>query len=355
MASKESHLKLSCVLLTMIAIVAGLAFDSRSQTAAQTRKSTGQERSNKNGSDKSRSPAKQGSQDDSNKQQTKERKPLLGSDFGNKYGGLVYHQGKNFEVKCDIYVPDGEGPFPAILCVHGGAWRSGAKWHMIRHAWRLVKADFVVVAINYRHAPKYKFPAQVYDVKAAVRWMRVNHGKYKIDPDNIGAFGYSAGGHLVALLGTTDRDDGLEGNVPIREMKISTRISAVMAGSAPCEFSWVDKNSRVLSYWMGDSRANVPEKYAKATALNYVTDDDPPFLFFHGENDRVVPPSTTQKMHQQLLAKGVSSERKVFSGFEHMTMFSNMDTVDLAIDFFNKNLRKSTNKSSPANSKNKSP
>ena len=88
-----------------------------------------------------------------------------------KRGGIVYRTIGDIELKCDAYVPDGAGPFPAVLAVHGGAWRSGAKWHMIRHARKLAAAGFVVVAINYRHAPSHRFPSQIEDCQAALHWM----------------------------------------------------------------------------------------------------------------------------------------------------------------------------------------
>ncbi len=266
--------------------------------------------------------------------------PLLGSEHGIKKGGIVYATGKgvddkDYELKLDVYIPNGDGPFPMVLAVHGGAWRAGAKWHLIRHAWKFVENGYGVVAINYRHAPNYKFPAQIHDVKAAVRWMRKHHKKYKIDPDRIVAYGYSAGGHLVSLLGTTDSNDGLEGPVAKEDRKISTRVRAVVAGGAPCEFSWLDLNSRTLHYWMGKTRAEDPKRWKRASPTTYITKDDPPFFFMHGADDSVVPKSSSQKMHSALLAAKVSSRHKVYKGYAHLSLFSNTDTVDEMVKFFN--------------------
>ena len=270
--------------------------------------------------------------------------PLLGSEHGTKKGGIVYSSGQNkkgekYELKLDVYMPNGKGPHPTVLAVHGGAWRSGAKWHMIRHAWRFVEKGYCVVAINYRHAPNYKFPAQIHDVKSAVRWMRVNHKDYKIDPDQIVAFGYSAGGHLVSLLGTTDSDDGLEGFVDEDEKKISTRVRAVAAGGAPCEFTWIAPNARTLHYWMGKTRKQDPELWKRASPISFATKDDPPFLFLHGELDTVVPGSTSKKMHEALEEVKVSSTRKVYKGHAHISLFSNLEIVDDMTEFFDKVLK----------------
>ena len=286
--------------------------------------------------------------------QNKKPRKFIGSNDGYKKGGLVYStyknaEGEELELKCDVYVPNGDGPFPTIIAVHGGAWRSGAKWHMMRHAWKFVKADFVVVAINYRHAPKYKFPAQIHDVKAAVRWMRQNHKKYKIDKEQIVAFGYSAGGHLVSLLATTDPEDGLEGTIPEAQKGISTRVKAVVAGGAPCEFSWIDEDSWSLNYWMGSTRNRAPEKWKRASPINHISKDDPPFWFFHGTRDQVVPASSTEKMNEALEKAGIETSRKEYPGYGHFSMFSNIETVDIAVEFYNKILdRKSAKPSDPS-------
>ena len=118
----------------------------------------------------------------------------------------------------DVYRPRGAGPFPGMLVVHGGAWRMGARADLATIANGLAEHGYTAVAIDYRLAPTYKFPAQIYDCQAAVRWMRSHASELKIDPTRIGGFGYSAGGHLVALLGTLDekelREPGIPANAP---------------------------------------------------------------------------------------------------------------------------------------------
>ncbi len=256
-----------------------------------------------------------------------------------KRGGVVYRKGEDFQLTCDVYIPHGDGPFPAVLAVHGGAWRGGTKLHWFRHARKIARAGYVVVAINYRHAPKYKFPAQIHDCKAAVRWMRKNANDYKIDVQRIGGVGYSAGGHLVSLLGTTDVKDRLEGTVPDDEASISTRLQAVVAGAAPCEFGWVDENSFTLAYWLGNSPKNDPQVYVKASPINYISADDPPFYFFQGSADRVVPTSCSEKMHRALLDQGIESELKVWKGYGHFGLFSKLDAIDPAVEFLNHHLK----------------
>ena len=243
------------------------------------------------------------------------------------------------QLKCDIYTPQGEGPFPAILAVHGGAWRQGTKFAMLRHAWKMAQSGYVVVSINYRHAPKHPFPAQIHDCKHAIRWMRSNAEKYKIDPERIGAFGYSAGGHLVSLLGTSDKEDGLEGPVEKEFEKFDTRVKAVAAGGAPCEFSWLDKDSKTLSYWLGGSRDQKPETYRAASPTTFVSADDPAFFFFHGDSDLLVPASSPQALHDLLEKAGVKSEFHTAKKGGHLGTFTDIRWMEQAIVFFDKHLK----------------
>ena len=257
-----------------------------------------------------------------------------------KFGGIEYAAGENYRLTLDVYVPEGTGPHPAILAVHGGAWRSGSKFVWFRHARKLARAGFVVVAINYRKAPMFQFPAQVHDCKAAIRWMRKHCGEYKIDPDQIGAIGYSAGGHLAAMLGTTDPQDGLEGDSTPEDRQISTRLQAVASGGAVCEFSWIDEKSKALCYWLGKSRGDAPEVYNRASPTSYITPDDPPFYFFHGGKDWVVPDSSPRTMHAQLQKKSVNSKYDQYDEMGHMALFSHIEAMDPVIDFFNRTLKR---------------
>lgn len=255
-----------------------------------------------------------------------------------KHGGIEYTSGEDYRLTLDVYVPEGEGPFPTVLCVHGGSWRSGTKLNWIRHAWKIAGRGFVVVAINYRHAPKHPFPAQVHDCKSAVRWIRANADQYKIDPEKLCGLGYSAGGHLVSLLGTTEPNDGLEGEIPEGQEKLSTRLQVVAAGGAPCEFSWIDEKSRALVFWLGGTRGRKPDWYRKASPTTYISKDDPPFYFFHGETDWVVPKESSKKMHEQLQAAEVVSIYKQYESYGHFALFSYTDALDPVLDFFEQQL-----------------
>ena len=257
----------------------------------------------------------------------------------NKRGGVVYRKTDRYELKCDLYIPEGEGPYPAILAVHGGAWRQGTKFALLRHAWVMAQAGYVVVAINYRHAPEYPFPSQVHDCKHAVRWMKANASRFKIDAERIGAFGYSAGGHLVSMLGTSDPSAGLEGPIESGLERFDSRVNAVVAGGAPCEFSWISEDSPALNYWLGGTRKEQTQRFAAASPTTYVSSDDPPFFFYHGDSDLLVPVESTVKMHKLLLKSNVSSEHCTARNSGHLGTFSDLKWMEKAIAFFDANLK----------------
>ena len=133
---------------------------------------------------------------------------------------------------------------------------------------RLVEHGYVACSIDYRLAPKHPFPAQIDDCKAAVRWLRCHAKEFKMDAARIGGYGYSAGGQLVALLGVTDRNDGLEGPDATADSP-STRLQCVVAGGAPCDFRSMPADSIGLAYWLGGSRAEKPLAYQQASPLQF--------------------------------------------------------------------------------------
>src|SRR6476469_216257 len=110
---------------------------------------------------------------------------------------IEYSNPDNQHLQVDLARPDGEGPYPAVVCIHGGGFRAGNRQSYDGLIKKLAKNGYVAITVEYRLAPKYPFPAAIYDVKAAVRWLRANATKYHVDPNRIGATGDSAGGHLV--------------------------------------------------------------------------------------------------------------------------------------------------------------
>ena len=219
-------------------------------------------------------------------------------EFDAKYG-QTYIERETGPLKADLYIPRDNGPFiPACWSSTAapGRWALGPSCRASHKCWP--KQGFTAVAISYRLAPQSKFPAQIEDCKAAVRWMRDHAADLKIDPARIGGFGYSAGAQLVALLGTTDADDGLEG-IDEPEKATSTRLQAVVGGGTPCDFRAMPLDERFLGFWLGGTRREVPEQYRLASPAAFVSADDPPMFFFHGEKDELVPLFSPQGMCEQ--------------------------------------------------------
>ena len=252
----------------------------------------------------------------------------------------VYVERDSGPLKTDLYVPQGDGPFPAMIVVHGGAWATGTKAQLAGVAQALAKLGYTTAAISYRLAPQNPFPAQIYDCQAAVRWLRTNAEKYKVDPDRVGGYGYSAGGHLVALLGALDDDDFREPDLPADAP--SARLQVVVAGGAPCDFRMLAADSKRLAYWLGGTPAERPDAYEQASPNNYVTSDDPPMFFFHGGADEIVPIRSPQRMVARLKAAGVPVQYHEVPEAGHMGAAADRATMLEALAFVERNLKAKT-------------
>jgi acetyl esterase/lipase len=252
--------------------------------------------------------------------------------------GVAYVERESGPLKADVYVPRGDGPFPGVLVVHGGAWRMGTRAQLAGIAHILAEHGLTAVAISYRLAPEFKFPAQIEDCKAAVRWMRAESAKWKIDPEHIGGFGYSAGAHLVSLLGTTSVEHGLEG-VDHPEEQPSTRLQAVAAGGAPCDFRLIPPTVDGLAFWLGGTSGDAPDQYRLASPAAFISADDPPFFFFHGEGDQLVPLVSPTLMRMALEAAGVSAELYVAPKLGHIACAADTESITRAVMFLETHLK----------------
>lgn len=237
------------------------------------------------------------------------------------------------ELLLDALIPEGDGPHPAVLVVHGGAWKSGNRKQLRSYADSLAKRGFVCFAIDYRLAPADKFPAQIDDCREAVKWIRQHSAEYKVDPDKLGAIGYSAGGHLVCLLGTTgEAPSESNGNV-------DTRLQAVVAGGAPTDFRVMVDDGRWAEYWMGGNLKTVPDKFLKASAAAFVDKNDPPIFFFNGTADELVPLAWSKSCHDALKACGVKSELHTIEGAGHLQAAMNPKALEKAYTFLQHELQ----------------
>ncbi len=239
--------------------------------------------------------------------------------------------------RLDLYLPEKTShPLPVIVWVHGGGWQRGDKAGS--PAIPFVTQGFAVAAINYRFSQHAVFPAQIHDCKAAIRWLRANAARYGLDPDHIGAGGGSAGGHLVALLGTTAGIRELEG--PGGNENQSSRVQAVVDWYGPTDFLTIGVKDTRTSLLGGDPQAN-PDKAKKASPMSYVSRDAAPFLIMHGDKDTTVPISQSETFAEALKKAGADVTFVVVKGAGHGgPLFRSPENMKRIADFFAKHLAK---------------
>lgn len=216
-----------------------------------------------------------------------------------------------------VYQPEGPGPHPAVLLSHGGGWRSFSPDTIAGTAEYMAERGFVVVNIEHRFAPEYRFPAQLHDVQQAMHWVHDNAGRLAIDPENIGALGFSAGAHLLSLMALVAGQGG-----PLDEQYggLRTRPSAVVAGAAPTDLRKWQEGLLVESF-IGDTQAEMPDAYAKASPVVHVHTDAPPFFIFHGTWDNLVPVDHATDFHEALQEAGITTELYLQHLRGHYTSF----------------------------------
>jgi acetyl esterase/lipase len=243
--------------------------------------------------------------------------------------------------------PKTPGPLPVVCYIHGGAWQAGDKSAGLPMVAGLAASgDYAGVSVGYRLSGEATWPAQVHDVKAAIRWVRANAAKYHFDPDKIAVAGGSAGGHLVALLGTSGGVDSLEGDLgPYRGT--SSRVTCVVDQFGPSELLAMGDYPSQLKHNAPDSPESKlvggPVQERKETAraaspITYVSKDDPPFLIIHGDADQVVPYNQSERLHAALKTAGVESTLITVKGGGHGG-FRNPEIQRLTRVFLNEHLR----------------
>lgn len=246
---------------------------------------------------------------------------------------IVYSKVGDRELLLDAFVPKREGDLPAVLVVHGGAWRSGNRQQLRTYAKELAKRGIVCFAIDYRLAPEHKFPAQIEDCREAVKWIRANATEFKVDTERLGAIGYSAGGHLVCLLATT-------GEKPKEENgNVDTRIKAAAAGGAPTDFRSFPDNGKWAEYWMGGDLRTCPDLFREASATAFVDKEDAPVFFFNGTVDKVVPIAWSQSCYEALKSIGVKTEMHTIEGAGHMEAARDVAALEKAFAFLEAELK----------------
>ncbi|MBL8111829.1 MAG: alpha/beta hydrolase [Acidobacteria bacterium] len=241
--------------------------------------------------------------------------------------GIEYGRAGSTPLLLDLYVPDGPGPFPVIVWIHGGGWSGGtrsldANGPIVRQTTR----GYALASLDYRLSGQARFPAQIEDVKAGLRWLRKEAATHRLDASRLAVWGSSAGGHLVALLGTSGGVADLAGTLnPGQNDRVTCVVDwfgpsnfVTMAGqSLPCSTIDHSAASSPEGQLLGCAPPSCPETARRASPVTYVSPDDPPFLIVHGTNDCTVPPGQSQELHDALRAAGVDSTLVLIPGAGH--------------------------------------
>ncbi len=232
---------------------------------------------------------------------------------------VVYGTVGDAKLLLDVYRPTTPGPHPAVIAIHGGAWRTGDKSMHRRLGDLLAGGGVACFAVDYRLAPKYKWPAQALDVAQAVRWVRAHAKQYDVDPERLAAWGESAGGHLSLMLGTMKPGDYQEPDDP--NNALSARVQCVADFYGPADFTVADKWPRMivigLEGFIGASPKVDPGKWADASPVTHVTADAAPTIIIQGDADRLNPPQQSQTMKAALDKAGVEDQIVIVKGAGH--------------------------------------
>ncbi len=211
-----------------------------------------------------------------------------------KLSDIPYARVGETPLALDLYLPKkSETAPPLIVWIHGGAWRHGSK-NRCPFTW-LNEHNYAVASLQYRLTDRAIFPAQIHDCKGAIRWLRANAAKYGYNAEKIGVAGISAGGHLVALLGTSADVKELEGDIG-GNLDQSSRVQAVLDMCGPADFilelkvrpEVVNRPDSAVARLLGGPAAEQQPRARLASPAHHVTEDDAPLLIFHGTKDRLV-------------------------------------------------------------------
>jgi acetyl esterase/lipase len=250
----------------------------------------------------------------------------------------------------DLFIPEqpSDKPMPLMIWIHGGAWMGGSQANP--PVLYLVSKGFAVASIQHRFSSDAVWPAQAYDCKAAVRFLRANAAKYHVDPNRFGVGGDSSGGHLAAFVGTSGDVKEMEGD--LGNANVSSRVQAVVDWFGPTDVTLMAQQAGPRSMIRHDSPGSpesrllggpVHEKrdLAKtANPLTYVDKDDPPFLIMHGDNDQLVPLGQSVVLAKALIDAGVEVTMRTVHGAGHEgPQFHNAESRRLIEEFLSRTLK----------------
>lgn len=254
---------------------------------------------------------------------------------GLTYGTWVDGTGQTQNLQLELLLPTGaDSPTPLLIWIHGGGWKSGSRLPIPTRAADLCGRGYAVASLDYRLMPNAIWPAQLHDVKGAVRWLRAHASTYNLDPQRFGAWGESAGGHLTAMLATSgsvpsvtigNETFDLEGTVG-GNLGVSSRLQAAVDWYGATDFLQMRFYPATVNHdsagsdegrFIGGSVQDFPERTATANPITYVTPDDPPFLVMHGTLDKLIPFNQSELLVDALNAAGVRVDFRPVPGAGH--------------------------------------
>ena len=236
---------------------------------------------------------------------------------------LEYAKAGDHTLLLDLYLPKSVDNPPLVVWIHGGAWRAGSKKSMPLK-W-LVPKGYAIASVDYRLSPIAKFPAQIHDCKAAIRFLRAKQSQYKYDAERIAVAGASAGGHLVALIGTTNGHAELEGKVGDHPEQ-SSDVQGTIDYYGPTNFMTILKQSTphglsvrvpALELLIGGQPENKTDLAKLASPVLHVDAKDPPLLMLHGDQDPQVPINQSHELHAAFKQHKLDVTLEVVHGGAH--------------------------------------
>lgn len=238
---------------------------------------------------------------------------------------VTYGSGSGLTLKVDIYKPTGvPSATPAVMFIHGGGFHGGSKNGVADESLMLAKHGTAVVAVDYRLSGTAIFPSPLYDVKGAVRFVKAHASEYNIDPNAIFVLGESAGGALGNLLGVTEGNASLEGNIG-GNLSYTSDVAGIIDISGSYVASIVDTMSSGIKHAIENETGCEPvpstaceSTYEALSVETYITSNDSPFIILHGGKDTSVPQIQAETLDSKLRAAGVSSELHIAPDLGHV-------------------------------------
>jgi len=277
--------------------------------------------------------------------QPRGREPRL-PDGVKAHRDMAYVENGHERQKLDLYLPQDGAPLPVLIWIHGGGWQAGSKDGCPPLRAGYLEQGYAVASIGYRLSGDATFPAQIEDCKAAIRWLRAHADEYGLDPIRFGVWGSSAGGHLVALLGTSGDVEEFDVGPHLDQ---PSRVQAVCDYYGPTDFKVFVTTPRYERHGKSDSPENRliggnvldnPDKVARVNPITYVDENDPPYLIVHGDADGTVPLNQSQLLFEALKEAGVPVHFHTIHGAGHGgPAFTEPVIADMVREFFEKKLK----------------